>query len=641
MADLDSGLTDSELVNSVQSKDVPDRIALKAYAGVFDGQRVVQADINLGYVWDSTDGSDNGGTIIGVGGGSWKAEIFAPVFPLSWFDVKYSDTIDLTEETTKVQACIEAAKDWVVGELAGYGAITILVGGWVRINKTLTRCSNVTFAGESSAQSKIIWTGGNTTNHDIATSDDAVMFDFGGSSWGGFRNIRVVGYDPDNETVYPEGEKSSNGIDHLAYYTFLDFMHTYENVHLDCGVLSGAKMLETDDLEHFTNFNATNLFAGLPSDGYLFDFEIPVFGANRMFNINGLTLGNDDSGNSKGIISCPGSIDIAIRAGRIESNYQSNIDTQCIVNFTAMAPNVSTTVSIEGITGYKTGSGAFTVVRTPEYNKVALTMIGDGLRGVRLLKSADRPDLDIINYSDKTATLLAGVETTSLVVGEKTIHLYNASNVTTGNTLLVKKNDIALTCDGDGHILHYLIDDDTIYVAGTSGYVKAAEVTGTIGQTTLPFNKDDVFTALVNMAVRVSNGGSEGSALDTKVTAIDFVAGTITLADALLSDVVDDIVYIIGGKAAKDWLYPIETLPVEVPHSNDEGASVYVKDIATMAFWGEDRWMYGTNLSCVTLDRPAYTSDARFNGCQVFDTDLGIPIWWNGTVWVDATGTTV
>lgn len=24
-----------------------------------------------------------------------------------------------------------------------------------------------------------------------------------------------------------------------------------------------------------------------------------------------------------------------------------------------------------------------------------------------------------------------------------------------------------------------------------------------------------------------------------------------------------------------------------------------------------------------------------------FDTDLGLPIWWNGTDWVDATGTTV
>jgi hypothetical protein len=28
-------------------------------------------------------------------------------------------------------------------------------------------------------------------------------------------------------------------------------------------------------------------------------------------------------------------------------------------------------------------------------------------------------------------------------------------------------------------------------------------------------------------------------------------------------------------------------------------------------------------------------------GQQYFDTDLGIPIWWNGTDWVDATGTVV
>jgi hypothetical protein len=30
-----------------------------------------------------------------------------------------------------------------------------------------------------------------------------------------------------------------------------------------------------------------------------------------------------------------------------------------------------------------------------------------------------------------------------------------------------------------------------------------------------------------------------------------------------------------------------------------------------------------------------------FVGQQFFDTTLGIPIWWNGTVWKNASGTTV
>lgn len=39
-----------------------------------------------------------------------------------------------------------------------------------------------------------------------------------------------------------------------------------------------------------------------------------------------------------------------------------------------------------------------------------------------------------------------------------------------------------------------------------------------------------------------------------------------------------------------------------------------------------------------TAERPA--TDLQI-GQQYFDTTLGIPIWWDGTNWVDATGTTV
>ena len=45
---------------------------------------------------------------------------------------------------------------------------------------------------------------------------------------------------------------------------------------------------------------------------------------------------------------------------------------------------------------------------------------------------------------------------------------------------------------------------------------------------------------------------------------------------------------------------------------------------------------------CATADRPTglgTASDRR--GAMVYDRDLGIPIWWNGTNWTDALGTTV
>lgn len=42
--------------------------------------------------------------------------------------------------------------------------------------------------------------------------------------------------------------------------------------------------------------------------------------------------------------------------------------------------------------------------------------------------------------------------------------------------------------------------------------------------------------------------------------------------------------------------------------------------------------------SGATVDRP--TTD-RVVGQTYFDTSLGIPIWWNGAQWVDATGAVV
>ncbi len=634
MADLDSGLTDSELVNSVQRKAVADRVALKAYEGVFEGQRVVQSDIDLGYVWDSIAGVDNGGTIINVAGGSWRAEIYSPVFHLDWFDVKYSTSIVFTDETVKVQSCIDAAKDWSSETLGGHGSVDIFVAGWVRISATLVSCNNVLFIGASSTQSKIIWIGGNTTNHDIATSSDAVMIDFGHSPWGGFRGIKIQGFDQF------QGEVPSDGIDHLTYYTFIDFMHAYENTFLACGVLSGMKMYETDGEEHFTNFNAMNIFANLPSSGYLFDFEIPSFGANRVFNLDGLTLTNDPEGNSLGVIRAPGSIDFILNGGRIESNHQSNHDDLAIVTYTSTVGNVASVVTLSGITGYDTGSGSFTVVKAPSFGEVAVTMTGCGLRGAALLKTDDTPSKNVLNTGDTTSSLLAGVKISSLALGAANIHSYNSTDTTVDNLLMVKKGDIALTNDGDGHLLHYLIDDDLIYAAGLTGYHQVAYLSGIVGQTTIDFDKAAGFKVLVNMRIRITGGGVAGD-LDTTVTALDFLAGTITIADALGADITRANTYLIGSVTGKTWLYPVATLPVASPAANDEGASVYVKDLGAVAYWSSDKWMYGMNFADTTANRPLYSSNVRYTGCQMFDITLGIPIWWNGTVWVDATGTTV
>lgn len=46
--------------------------------------------------------------------------------------------------------------------------------------------------------------------------------------------------------------------------------------------------------------------------------------------------------------------------------------------------------------------------------------------------------------------------------------------------------------------------------------------------------------------------------------------------------------------------------------------------------------------SGTTTQRPLQNVQAPLSiGQQFFDTTLGIPIWWNGTVWKNASGTTV
>ena len=45
-------------------------------------------------------------------------------------------------------------------------------------------------------------------------------------------------------------------------------------------------------------------------------------------------------------------------------------------------------------------------------------------------------------------------------------------------------------------------------------------------------------------------------------------------------------------------------------------------------------------LSGTTVNRPTIPAGSIRTGIMYFDTTLGKPIWWNGSVWVDATGTT-
>jgi hypothetical protein len=45
----------------------------------------------------------------------------------------------------------------------------------------------------------------------------------------------------------------------------------------------------------------------------------------------------------------------------------------------------------------------------------------------------------------------------------------------------------------------------------------------------------------------------------------------------------------------------------------------------------------GLSVKGIATSRP----DSPVTGQECFDTDLGKPVWWNGSAWVDATGTAV
>lgn len=67
-----------------------------------------------------------------------------------------------------------------------------------------------------------------------------------------------------------------------------------------------------------------------------------------------------------------------------------------------------------------------------------------------------------------------------------------------------------------------------------------------------------------------------------------------------------------------------------------------------LEYWNHNTWARAgdglpvtSNRKGKTTERPTLSTASSHFGFQYFDTDLGKPIWWNGTSWVDANGETV
>lgn len=65
----------------------------------------------------------------------------------------------------------------------------------------------------------------------------------------------------------------------------------------------------------------------------------------------------------------------------------------------------------------------------------------------------------------------------------------------------------------------------------------------------------------------------------------------------------------------------------------NQGAATFFATVQQITF--------AVSRSGSTVSRPTSTAPAMWVGRPYFDTDLNYPIWWDGTQWVDATGTPV
>lgn len=104
---------------------------------------------------------------------------------------------------------------------------------------------------------------------------------------------------------------------------------------------------------------------------------------------------------------------------------------------------------------------------------------------------------------------------------------------------------------------------------------------------------------------------------------------------------------------AGNWVSgPVALVLITRDGSNRPWVQLSAEDFADGSHSSFEVYSYGMRVNSalfkppttLTVDRP--TPDGGLGitgdpGCQSYDLDLGIPIWWNGTAWTDALGTAV
>ncbi len=506
----------------------------------------------------------------------------------------------------------------------------VMVNGRVRIGDTLDNNNRAWFTGISQIRSRIIWAGGYSTKTLIAS---------GASTWGGFSRIGLVGYDHD------AGEGPlTNGCQHLVSYTFIDFMHTYDDVHL-IGGREDQIILDTGTgITGLTNLMMTNIFTSLSGNGYMIKL-LEGSGGKKPISIKGLTANNSSSEahNSGGIVDCSAltsGIMVDVTGARIEFNDATTKTDFALFNMggSGTLATAESLVSLNGVGAYLTDALITqSVVRRESTNCCAYSEIGCNIDIPRVYDAGISEQITPV--IDNAGVMSVGTDESQLTLGRVNILSSNYADRIGANSTIYTHGTLVLC---DDHVADYLIlsdeMDDGIYGFASTGYTNVGRIDYAAGSSTGTATTSPV-RMLPGTHVRILGAGTAGADLDTKILSVDS-SNVVTFADACVTTVVNVTMQRIGGRSVWGFLGYRENLPSNPPFWS-YGTCVYVRSKGAWATWDGFRWMYSSELAVSTANRPTYANSLYNVGLSCFDTTLQKPIWWSGTSWKDATGAVV
>ena len=180
-----------------------------------------------------------------------------------------------TIETDQLQASVDFVNEVRLASSNPEAGGLVKVNGHIKVDDTITRpTGRITFQGINAIASRVSWAGGSSTKS---------LFNLGSSSWGGFRDIRLNGYDA------LAGATTADGCAHLVTFTFTDLLLEFKG----CQLMSGQQdivYIETGAGENaITNLNFNDCFTSMTGSGSIVKAEAAL-GGRRPIGFYGCTL---------------------------------------------------------------------------------------------------------------------------------------------------------------------------------------------------------------------------------------------------------------------------------------------------------------------------------------------------------------